>query len=61
VNYVTPVDDVKEILSERDPELANNQLIFPDDEFTTDCSIQPTLEGEDEQEIEEAFQQVITG
>ena len=61
VNYVTPVDGVKEILAERDPELANNQLIFPDEEFTADCSIQPTLEGEDEQEIEEAFQQVITG
>jgi len=61
VNYVTPVDGVKEILAERDPELANNQLIFPDDEFTESCSIQPTLEGSDEQEIEEAFQQVITG
>jgi len=61
VNYVTPVDGVKEILQQRDPELANNQLIFPDDEFTADCTIQPTLEGEDETEIEQAFQQVITG
>jgi len=61
VNYVTPVDGVREILQERDPELANNQLIFPDEEFTADCTIQPTLEGEDETEIEQAFQQVITG
>ena len=61
VNYVTPVDGVKEILAERDPELAENQLIFPDDEFSESCSIQPTIEGSDEQEIEEAFQQVITG
>ncbi len=37
----SPVDGVKEILTERDPKLANNQLIFPDDEFTADCTTQP--------------------
>ena len=29
VNYVTPVDGVKEILAKRDPALAKNPLIFP--------------------------------
>jgi spermidine/putrescine transport system substrate-binding protein len=31
VNYVTPVKGAREVLLETDPELANNQLIFPDD------------------------------
>ena len=37
VNYVTPVDGVKEILAKRDPKLAKNQLIFPDEQFIADC------------------------
>jgi spermidine/putrescine transport system substrate-binding protein len=31
VNYVTPVKGAKEALEASDPELADNQLIFPDD------------------------------
>jgi len=31
VNYVTPVKGAKEVLVKTDPDLANNQLIFPDD------------------------------
>jgi spermidine/putrescine transport system substrate-binding protein len=31
VNYVTPVKGAKGVLQKTDPELANNQLIFPDD------------------------------
>jgi spermidine/putrescine transport system substrate-binding protein len=31
VNYVTPVKGAKEVLVKTDPELANNQLIFPDE------------------------------
>ena len=37
VNYVTPVAGTKEIMLEQDPDLAKNQLIFPDDEFTAKC------------------------
>jgi spermidine/putrescine transport system substrate-binding protein len=59
VNYVTPVDGVKEVLTERDPELANNQLIFPDEEFTADCTQQATLSPEDEPDVIEAYQQAI--
>lgn len=59
VNYVTPVEGVKEILAKRDPELAENQLIFPDERFTADCTIQPSPE--DEQTVTEAFESVLSG
>lgn len=32
VNFIPPVTGTKEVILEDDPELANNQLIFPDDE-----------------------------
>jgi spermidine/putrescine transport system substrate-binding protein len=59
VNYVTPVDGVKEILAKREPELAKNQLIFPDESFTKNCTIQPTPTGEEEQKITAAFEAVL--
>jgi spermidine/putrescine transport system substrate-binding protein len=61
VNYVTPVEGVKQILQKRDPELAQNQLIFPSDAFTADCSTQPTLSGEEETRVTEAFESLLTG
>ena len=63
VQYVTPVSGLDDVLRERDPELADNQLIFPDEEFTADCSTQPDPPGseEDRQEVTEAFQDMITG
>jgi spermidine/putrescine transport system substrate-binding protein len=59
VNYICPVEGVKEILAERDPALAENQLIFPDEAFLADTFIFRGLEPEEEQELDEAFQQVI--
>jgi spermidine/putrescine transport system substrate-binding protein len=59
VNYICPVEGVKEILAERDPALAENQLIFPDDEFLADTFIFRVLKPEEEAEIDDAFQQVI--
>ena len=63
VNYVTPVDGVKEILAERDPALAKNPLIFPDDEFIADCSPfqEPPGDAEEVQEVEEAWNEAISG
>lgn len=61
VNYVTPVDGVREILAERDPKLAENDLIFPDEEFTADCTPQAVPDPEFEQEVTEAYQSVTTG
>ena len=59
VNYICPVEGVKEILAKRDPALAENQLIFPDEAFLADTFIFRGLEPEEEQEVDEAFQQVI--
>jgi spermidine/putrescine transport system substrate-binding protein len=59
VNYICPVEGVKEILAKRDPALAENQLIFPDEAFLADTFIFRGLDPEEEQEIDEAFQQVI--
>ena len=61
VNYVTPVAGVRDVLAETDPETAANQLIFPSDSFTRDCSTQPSLTGEREQRIARAFNAVLTG
>jgi spermidine/putrescine transport system substrate-binding protein len=63
VNYVTPVAGVKEILAKRDPKLAQNDLIFPSEEFTADCYPfqEPPGDAEDVQEVEEAWNEVIGG
>ena len=50
---------MKEILVDRDPKIANNQLIFPDEKFTENCTIQ--VSPEDEQGVTEAFESVLTG
>jgi spermidine/putrescine transport system substrate-binding protein len=59
VNYVTPVKGVREILRKRDPELAEDELIFPSREFTRNCSFEPVLGGEQGGEVTEAFQRAI--
>ncbi|MCC6755940.1 MAG: spermidine/putrescine ABC transporter substrate-binding protein [Solirubrobacterales bacterium] len=63
VNYVSPVKGVKEVLLKQDPDIANNQLIFPSDEFTKNCFAQVSPPGDeaDQQEVEQAFQDVVTG
>jgi spermidine/putrescine transport system substrate-binding protein len=61
VNYVTPVEGVKEVLEEREPELAKNPLIFPSKEFTAKCFTQPKLSAEELQSVTRAFDAVITG
>jgi spermidine/putrescine transport system substrate-binding protein len=63
VNYVTPVAGVKEILAKRDPKLAQNELIFPDEEYIADCVpfTEPPGDDADVQEVEEAWQEVISG
>jgi spermidine/putrescine transport system substrate-binding protein len=61
VNYTTPVAGVKDVFEKQGSDLADNELIFPSDEFTKNCSTQPILEGDDADAIEEAWQQVTTG
>ena len=57
--HLTPVEGVKEVLAKRDPELANNQLIFPDEAFLENTFIFRGLDPEEEAELDDAFQQVI--
>jgi len=63
VNYVSPVSGVKEILTKSDPTIANNDLIFPSEEFTKNCFAQVSPPGDeaDVKEVEQAFQDVVTG
>ncbi|MGE0067588.1 MAG: PotD/PotF family extracellular solute-binding protein [Solirubrobacterales bacterium] len=61
VNYVSPVEGTKEVLLKAEPEVAENPLIFPDASFTKNCSIQPSPTGEEEQNINRAFNAVLNG
>jgi spermidine/putrescine transport system substrate-binding protein len=60
-SYVTPVDGVKEVFQKTNPDLVNDPLIFPTDEFTKNCSTQPNLTGEEEQTVTRAFEGVLQG
>jgi spermidine/putrescine transport system substrate-binding protein len=61
VNYVSPVAGTKEILLKDDPKLADNQLVFPDEQFTANCDTAPVITGEEEQRITQAFESVVNG
>lgn len=63
VNYVSPVKGVKEILQKEDPKIANNELIFPSEEFTANCfpEISPPGTEDEAKEVEQAFQDMLTG
>jgi spermidine/putrescine transport system substrate-binding protein len=61
VNYVTPVEGTKEILEKQDPKLADNQLIFPDEQFTADCTPQAIPDPSFEDAVTERYQSVVTG
>jgi len=64
IQYVTPVTGVKEVFEQQGKTaLANNPLIFPSAQFTKNCTTQPDPPGsaEDQQEVTNAFQDVITG
>lgn len=60
VNYVTPVAGVKQILAKRDPALARNQLIFPSQAYTKNCSFESELGGKLGQRITQEFNEVLT-
>jgi spermidine/putrescine transport system substrate-binding protein len=62
VNYVTPVEGVKQVFEKKDPELAKNQLIFPSSSFTKNCSATPVFKSEEEeQKVIKAFDAVLNG
>jgi spermidine/putrescine transport system substrate-binding protein len=59
VEYISPVEGVKEILKKRGSELAESQIVFPSDEFTQNCTGQNTPPELDR--VNEAWQNVLTG
>jgi spermidine/putrescine transport system substrate-binding protein len=63
VQYVTPVDGVQPILQKEDPKVANDPKIFPTEQDIAPCSEDPDPPGgpEDVAEVEEAFQEVVSG
>jgi spermidine/putrescine transport system substrate-binding protein len=58
VNYLSPVEGVREILLESDPEIAENELIFPSDEVRGRLKAYPALSPEDERTMQEAMAKV---
>jgi len=63
VNFISPVADAKDVLLEKDPEIAENELIFPSEEYTANCFTQDSPPGGEDalRQVEEAFQNVVTG
>jgi len=61
VNYITPVQGAKEAAVKIDPELADNQLIFPNEETLSKVKIFRSLSPAEEQKYQTAFQKVILG
>lgn len=61
VNYITPVVGAKEAAAAIDPELAENQLIFPDEETLSRAHIFRSLSGAEEQKYQAEFQSILLG
>ena len=61
VNYVPPVAGVKPILVKEDPEVANNELIFPSAETLAKAQTFRGLTAEEETDFNRQFQSVVTG
>jgi len=58
VNYISPVDGIKEILEKSDPKLAENPLIFPPDDIRSRLKPYPSLSPADERTMQEAMAKV---
>ena len=61
VNYITPVVGAKEAAEAIDPEAAENQLIFPNEETLANVKTFRALTGAEEQAFGSAFQNVLVG
>jgi spermidine/putrescine transport system substrate-binding protein len=58
VNYISPVDGVREILEKEDPKLAENELIFPPDEVRAKLHAYPNFTAEEESTVAEEMAKV---
>lgn len=61
VNYITPVVGAQEVAAEKFPEVADNQLIFPDADTLSNAHIFRTLNSADDQAFNAEFQRVKLG
>jgi spermidine/putrescine transport system substrate-binding protein len=59
INYICPVNGTQEVLAKTDRALAENPLIFPDQEVFDNTYIFRDLKPEEEQELNDAFQKLI--
>ena len=58
VNYISPVKGAKEELEKTDPDIANNELIFPPADVQKKIYAYPALSPEDERTMQEAMAKV---
>ena len=58
VNYISPVNGVKEVLTRTDPKIAENELIFPSDEVRSRLHPYPALSPADERTMQQAMAKV---
>lgn len=58
VNYISPVDGIRELLERSDPDIASNELIFPPDEVRRKLYPYPALSTRQEQQMYEAMAKV---
>lgn len=61
VNYITPVDGAYDVAVALDPELAENQLIFPNEQTLAKSHIFRSLTDEEDFAYTEQFQNVVLG
>jgi len=61
VNYITPVDGAKEAMADIDPELVENQLIFPDESTLSNAHIFRTLTNAEQTRYQADFESVGLG
>ncbi len=61
VNYITPVVGAQEVAAELYPELADNQLIFPNEQTLSQAHIFRTLDSSEDQAFNAEFQRVSLG
>ena len=59
--YFSPVSGVKPLIQKIDPPAAKSPLIFPTKKFTANCDTAPTLQGQEETKVTQAFDAVING
>jgi spermidine/putrescine transport system substrate-binding protein len=61
VNFITPVEGAQEAMADIDPEMVENQLIFPDDATLSQAHIFRALSNEEQQKYNTAFESVGLG